>query len=87
MGEQLLPLVIVLAVAVVFLVARPWLLSRRGEQAGTPRWAAQWVATTMVVLSLLGSVGALVQVARIGHSGAKAAWANVHVGTSEAHAK
>lgn len=87
MGEQLLPLVLAMAVAVVFLVVRPHLIARRGEGTATPRWGAQWVATAMVVVALLGAVGSLVQVARIGHSGAKAAWSNVTVGTDEARAR
>lgn len=87
MGEQLLPFVIALAVALAFLALRPRLLARFGEGAGTPRWGAQWVATGMVVVALLGSVGALVQVARIGHSGAQAAWSDVTKSPSEARAR
>ena len=85
MGEQLLPFMIVLAVAVLVLVARPWLLARRGSGGSRPAWGAPWVATAAVVLIVLGSVASLVQVARIGHSGAKAAWSDVKAeGSQEA---
>jgi hypothetical protein len=75
MGEQLLPFVVATAVGLLFLALRGRLVPRlEGTRAGVA--TAPWVATLMVVVTLLGSAGALVQVARIGHSGAKAAWSD-----------
>ncbi len=75
LGEQLLPFVIALAVATVYLIAAPRLRARRPD--GSPWWAAPWIASAMVVVALLGGAGALVQTVRIGHSGAQAAWSGV----------
>jgi hypothetical protein len=77
MGEQLLPFVAVMAAAVVALLLLHRLLARLGDATPRPAWAAPWVVSLAVVLTLLGSVGSLVQAARIGHSGAKSAWSNV----------
>lgn len=43
----------------------------------TPVWAARWVSVVVVVVTLLAAAGTLVQVARIGHSGAEATWSDV----------
>lgn len=70
LGDQLLPFVAVLAVAAIGL----WLAGRR-ERAGSS-WPKAVVAV-LVVLAVLGSIGTAVQVVRIGHSGAEAAWSDV----------
>ncbi|MEG9224621.1 DUF2231 domain-containing protein [Aeromicrobium sp. Sec7.5] len=70
LGDQLLPFVAVLAVAAIGL----W-LARRRERAGSS-WPKVVVAV-LVVLAVLAAVGTAVQVVRIGHSGAEAAWSDV----------
>ena len=70
MGEQLLPFVIAMAVALVVTALLPRLRARSAT------WAAPWLATALAVVTVLGAAGALVQTARIGHSGAKAAWSD-----------
>lgn len=85
MGEQLLPFTIALFVLAVGF----WWLDRRRTAApdAAPHDASATAAragagglhtlTTVVgVLALLAAVGTGVQVARIGHSGAKAAWSD-----------
>jgi hypothetical protein len=84
LADSLLPLMIgVTAVALV-----QWWLHRRGVAAAAAdaddsrrgdvsRQRAVSVAVTVV--ALLVSVGTLVQVGRIGHSGAKAVWSDVKV--------
>ncbi|MGN6302035.1 MAG: DUF2231 domain-containing protein [Angustibacter sp.] len=78
LADGLLPFVIVLVVA----AAAIWWLQRRhlalsdapGAQVrrpGTPILAA------VAVLAVIGVVGTSVQIVRIGHSGAKAAWSGV----------
>jgi hypothetical protein len=76
MGEQLLPFVIATAVGLLLLLALRGRLASRLEGTRAAVVNPPWVATLMVVVILLSSVGALVQVARIGHSGAKAAWSD-----------
>ncbi|MCK5891617.1 DUF2231 domain-containing protein [Aeromicrobium sp.] len=73
LGDQLLPFVAVLAVAAIGL----WWAGRRERVASS--WPKAVVAV-LVVLAVLGSIGVAVQVVRIGHSGAEAAWSDV--GTS-----
>ena len=75
MGEQLLPFVIVMAVGAVAL----FLIRRAQEQRpeAPPAWAAPWALLLATVLAVGGSVASVVQVGRIGHSGAKAAWQDV----------
>lgn len=77
MGEQLLPFVIVMAVGAVVAVVIHHFAIRRAQDAPRPSWSAPWITQVALVLALVGSVGALVQTARIGHSGAKAAWSEV----------
>lgn len=64
LADQMLPFVIAL---LVVSVAQWWL--RRGVQA-------QWMITAVAVIAVLASVGTAVEIARIGHSGAKAAWSD-----------
>jgi uncharacterized membrane protein len=67
LADGLLPFVIVLVVA----AAAIWWLQRRGAEVRVPLTAA------VAVLAVVGVVGTTVQVVRIGHSGAKAAWSGV----------
>lgn len=67
LADGLLPFVIVLVVA----AAAIWWLQRRGTQVRVPLTAA------VAVLAVIGVVGTSVQIVRIGHSGAKAAWSGV----------
>ncbi len=79
LGEQLLPWVLVLAAA----AAAMYLLDRRAQgkapfaarPSGVPAGRALAVAVT--ALALVGALGTTVQVVRIGHSGAEAAWGDV----------
>ncbi len=82
MGEQLLPFTIAL---LVFSVGFWWLDRRRTTtpeaptHAGTTALTASRLRTLTAVvgvLALLAAVGTGVQVGRIGHSGAKAAWSD-----------
>lgn len=74
MGEQLLPFVVVLAVGAVLLA----LVERARTRPGMPAvLGARWVVPLAAVLALVGSTASLVQVVRIGHSGARAAWDDV----------
>lgn len=72
LGDGLLPWVVVLTVAAAALL---WL--RRRESA-TPepgrRATGRWLLAAAVVVALVGVVGSSVQIIRIGHSGAEAAW-------------
>jgi len=74
MGEQLLPWVVALAVGtlVVMLLARA--VSRLPDGSAPPAWASRGVVIAIAVLTVVAATGTLVQVARIGHSGAKATW-------------
>ncbi|CAN5333541.1 hypothetical protein BH09ACT11_BH09ACT11_05490 [soil metagenome] len=65
LGDQLL---IFTGLLFVFALAH-WLVRRR------PGVAKVWVAS-VAVLAVLAGVGTMVQVVRIGHSGAKAAWSD-----------
>lgn len=77
MGEQLLPWVIGVAVGVVALMLLVRAAARRDPAVTPPAWAARWVSVAVVVVVVVASAGTLVQVARIGHSGAKASWSDV----------
>lgn len=76
MGEQLLPWVVALAVGTwgVMLLARAVAHRVPGPN---PVWAARWVSVVVVGVTLVAAAGTLVQVARIGHSGAEATWSDV----------
>lgn len=84
MGEQLTAWVIVLAVGIVAFMLLALLASRRSGDKPAPFWAARWVNLALVAVTIIASCGAIVQVARIGHSGAKATWSDAsaasHVG-------
>jgi 4-amino-4-deoxy-L-arabinose transferase-like glycosyltransferase len=80
MGEQLLPWVIALAVGIVAFLALSLLASRRSSETPAPAWAARWVSIALAVVTVVAATGTLVQVARIGHSGAKASWSDVTSG-------
>jgi hypothetical protein len=72
LGDQLLPWVIVLAVGALGL-SWPLIRGFRTSLPSLPRWLTVLVLAIVVV----GAVGTLVQVVRIGHSGATAAWSAV----------
>ena len=75
MGGQLTPWVVVLAVGMVALMG----LSRataKASASGTSR-APSWMVLAVAALTVLAATGALVQVIRIGHSGAEATWSGV----------
>lgn len=67
MGEQLLPWVIVLAAAFI-----AFMLSHRVER--------RWVSGILVAATAIAALGATVEVVLIGHSGARAAWADTPPG-------
>lgn len=70
LGEQLLPFVAVLAVAAIGL----WLIGRR-ERAGSS--SPKVLLVVLAALAVLAAGGTTVQVVRIGHSGAEAAWSDI----------
>ncbi|HEY5981318.1 MAG TPA: DUF2231 domain-containing protein [Microlunatus sp.] len=72
LGDQLLPLVIVLAVGAIG-VSWPMIIRLRAGLPELPRW----LTVVVLILVLAGAVGTVVQVVRIGHSGAEAAWSDV----------
>ncbi len=72
LGDQLLPWVIVLAVGALGL-SWPLITGLRVGLPDLPRWLTLLVVAVVVV----GALGTLVQVVRIGHSGATAAWSDV----------
>ena len=72
LGDELLPWVIVLAVGALGL-SWPLIRGFRTSLPSLPRWLTVLVLAIVVV----GAVGTLVQVVRIGHSGATAAWSAV----------
>lgn len=74
MGEGLLPWVIVLAVGALGLA---YVRLRQGRDPGTANSLPRMLVLAAAAVALVGAVGTTVQVARIGHSGAKASWSDV----------
>lgn len=74
MGEALLPWVIVLAVGALGLA---YVRLRQGRDPGTANSLPRMLVLAAAAVALVGAVGTTVQVARIGHSGAKASWSDV----------
>ena len=72
LADGLLPWVILLVVAAALMFAKDR-LGHRGDEAAMPRW----IAGALIVIALVGALGTGVQVGRIGHSGAEAAWSGV----------
>ncbi|MCO5974740.1 DUF2231 domain-containing protein [Actinoallomurus soli] len=74
-GEQALPFVIVLWLAVAGICLLIYLLQRtRGVADGPrPRWRPV-VTVVLAAMALVGGVGGVVEVVLAGHSGAKAVW-------------
>lgn len=86
MGEQLLPWVIGLAVAFVLLMLHhrsKTHSSGRLDGYGARALSAPWIAALLTLVTVVAAVGATVQVARIGHSGAKATWSDTGAGEQE----
>ena len=73
LGDQLLPFTIALFV----LAAGFWWLTRPSRPGGTDgRHRSSMLVTGIGVLAVVAALGTAVQVARIGHSGAEAAWSD-----------
>ncbi|MEP9361650.1 DUF2231 domain-containing protein [Nocardioides sp. CN2-186] len=70
LGDQLL----FFTIALFVFAAGFWWLTRRGTESG--RWP-RWLVTVVGALAIVTAVATGVQVARIGHSGAEAAWSDV----------
>ena len=51
--------------------------SRRSAETPAPVWASRTANIVIVAITVIAASGALVQVARIGHSGAKASWSAI----------
>lgn len=74
MGGQLLPWAIALAVGIIAVMALAHLRERRPSGQVTSWWGSRAVAIIAMVVTIVGAGGAIVQVIRIGHSGAEATW-------------
>jgi hypothetical protein len=76
LGDQLLPW----AIGIFVMGALVWVLGRRFELAWRPsdererRALPVWVTSIVAALAVVVAVGGVVQLVRIGDSGAKAAW-------------
>jgi hypothetical protein len=80
LGDQLIPF----TVALFLFSAGFWWLSRSptGEAPGArPRSGSRGLTTLVGTLALLAALGTGFQVARIGHSGAEAAWSDASSGS------
>lgn len=78
LGHDLLPWTIVLTVGASALF---WLARREARPRGAERTAvSRPFAVVLVLLALTGVAGSSVQIARIGHSGADAAWTKPSTG-------
>lgn len=75
MGGQLTPWVIALAIGVVAVMLLARVVAR--STGARPAWAAHWVAMVAAGVTIVAASGAMVQVVRIGHSGAEASWSDV----------
>lgn len=73
MGEQLLPF----SIAVAVLAAALWWLTRAERVGDGVKGTTKTLVMVIVALSVIAGLGSIVQVARIGHSGAEAAWTDV----------
>jgi hypothetical protein len=75
MGGQLTPWVVGLAIGAVavMVLAR----ATAGVNGSSAPWAARWVSVLVAAVTIVAASGAMVQVVRIGHSGAEATWSNV----------
>ncbi|MEV7684372.1 DUF2231 domain-containing protein [Streptomyces bungoensis] len=86
LGDGMLPW----AIGLFVLAALVWFAARRGQAEAEPqqggggglRWSALPVRIVVGVLSLAVAVGAVVDVYRVGDSGAKAAWHDAYSKTS-----
>lgn len=75
LADGLLPWMIAL-----FVIAGAGYLLQRLTASG--RSISRTIVASVAVLAVIGATGTAVQVARIGHSGAKAAWASTHMNSS-----
>ncbi len=78
LGEQVLPFVIVLWLAVVAICAWVYVTERGRRAPGGPSGPRPWwriaIPVALAVLALVGGVGSTATVVAAGHSGAKAVW-------------
>jgi hypothetical protein len=74
LADGLLPFVIALAVGALGMYY--WQYRTRPGHSSTAL-VPRWLVAVIMVVALAGAVGTTVQVVRIGHSGAKAAWSSV----------
>lgn len=74
LGEDLLPWVLALSIALLALIGLAYWVNRRG--ADRPSWAnlAGW---GIGAVSIVGAVLSLIYVIRIGHSGSEAVWSDL----------
>lgn len=72
MAEGLLPWVAILAVAALVMAVGTW-----RNRSGNRESVSRSILAAVIVVALIGSIGTLVQVGRIGHSGAKSSWSEV----------
>ncbi|MGZ5400908.1 MAG: DUF2231 domain-containing protein, partial [Nocardioides sp.] len=77
MGEQLLPWIIALALVLGVFMVLSRLASRPTSDTPSPVWTSRTVSLVVAAITVIAASGALVQVARIGHSGAEASWSDV----------
>lgn len=78
LGETLPAIVLGLWFGLLVIVVLGRLAARRGDAA--PGMAIRLVGVAAMVVVVLAAIGSTVQVARIGHSGAKAVWSDVGAG-------
>ncbi len=83
LADGLLPWMIALVVVAAALYAWQWRQSRR--DAAESSGSRAWVSVAISVLAVVAALGASVQVALIGHSGAKAAWSGVGSQSASSH--
>ncbi len=79
LGDGLLKWVLLLFVGAALLYWVDW-TAKRAARAGTtiaPTTGRRVLAVAAIVVALVASLGTTVQVVRIGHSGAQAAWSDV----------
>ena len=75
LADGLLPWMIVLVAMAAALYAWHWRQTRR--DTSKPATTRTWVPVVISALAVVAALGTSVQVALIGHSGAKAAWSDV----------
>jgi hypothetical protein len=77
LGEQLIPWVVGLLVASALTTWSWWTARRSGTATLSRSTVPGWLPKVAAVLAVVAALGTSVQVVRIGHSGAEAAWSKV----------